>query len=162
MILETLRMFGIVIFMHLFTVVAKRTLGHDAAVLTACASVVAVFSLSSFSYLLVIRKLDGVPLHKQILPLIPPTLACLPMLLAVYGAQRGMDHLAFLATDQVLATFGERFRVFAPRLLVEVIVGAVAFVPSALLLAPTASRDLVRMVGDAWTRRRRAAVAEAV
>ncbi len=159
MILETMRMIGIVVFMHLFTYVARRTLSHDDATLVACGSVVLVFSLSSFSYLLVIRKLDGVPLHRQILPLIPPTLACVPMVLAVYGAQRGMDHLALFGSGHELASFGQRVAAFGPRLLVEILVGAVAFVPSALLLAPTASRALLRLVGDGWTRRRKGATA---
>jgi lipopolysaccharide exporter len=156
MILETARMFGIVIFMHLFTALARRTLGTDAATHVACASVVAVFTASSFTYMLVIRKLDGVPLMKQILPLVPPTLACGPMMLAVYAVQKGLPHLALFAVDHPLDTFGERLRTFGPRLLIEMVVGAVAFVPSALLLAPTASRELLRMIGDA--RRRRGAL----
>ena len=53
-----------------------------------------------------------------------------------------------------LVGFAERASVFGPRLAIEVVAGAVCFVPSALILAPTGSRQLLRMVRNALQRRR--------
>jgi hypothetical protein len=45
-------------------------------------------------------------------------------------------------------------RVFGPRVVVEMLVGALVFAPSALILAPQQSRDLLRLVRGAAQRRR--------
>jgi lipopolysaccharide exporter len=153
MILETLRMLGIVVFMHVCTLVALAFF-PGAAVLVACAAVVMVFTLSAFSYMLAIRKIDGVPLVAQVLPFLPPSLACVPMILAVYGARQAMWRWGLFALDHHAVTFTDRFHVFAPRLLVEILVGAVVFVPSALILSPRTARDFLRLILDAVKRRR--------
>jgi PST family polysaccharide transporter len=158
-IMETARMVGIVVFMHLASVVVKAALGPEAALAAACAAVVGVFALSSFGYLVLIRQVDRVPLADQILPLLAPILACAPMVLLVHGVQRGLRQLPMFGADHAVATFAERARVFGPRLAVEVLVGAICFVPSALLLAPTVSRRLVRMVRETLEKRRRAPAA---
>jgi PST family polysaccharide transporter len=153
-IMETARMLGIVVFMHLTALIAVRVLGPDAAIAAACGSVVAVFAASAFGYLVLIRKLDGVPIVDQILPLLSPFLACAPMVLLVYALQRGLDHLAAFRVDPSVVGFAERARVFGPRLAIEVVAGALCFVPSALILAPTGARQLLHMIRDAAQRRR--------
>jgi lipopolysaccharide exporter len=154
MVLEWLRLVGIVAFMHAVTFVTRLLLGPDAAVSAACAAVVLVFAASSLSYMVMIRRIDGVPLLDQIRPLLPPTLACAPMVLAVWAVQRGFDRMGIFTPLHPVRSFGERALTFGPRLLVEIVVGFLVFVPSALLLAPTASRSLLGMVGDALKRRR--------
>jgi lipopolysaccharide exporter len=158
--MEVARMVGIVTVMHTVTLGALLLLGPTAAVRAACAAVVLVFALSSLGYLRVVQRIDGVPLRDQILPLLPPTLACVPMVAAVYGVRRALDGISALAPAGVGASFRAHLFVFGPRLLAEIVAGAVVFVPSALFLAPTASRRLLAMVGDTL-KRRRAVAAEA-
>jgi PST family polysaccharide transporter len=147
-------MVGIVVFMHVATVVAGRALGHDAAATAACVAVVGVFTASALDYARVIRALDGVSLGAQIRPLVPPLVACAPMMLVIYALQHVLGDHAALASLSGLSTFAARAKVFGPRLAIEVVLGAVAFVPSALLLAPSASRQLLRLVADAAGRGR--------
>jgi lipopolysaccharide exporter len=152
--LETARMIGIVVLMHLCTLAALAFVGPARAVLFACASVVTVFSLSAFTYMLAIRELDRVPLIDQIRPILSPVVACIPMALAVYGVREALALGHLLTPDHPLLTKLDHVRIYGPRLLLEIVVGAVVFVPSALLLAPGASRELLALVRDALKRRR--------
>jgi lipopolysaccharide exporter len=161
MLVDTARMVGIVVLMHLFTVAAKAATHSEGThhprssipILAACASVGFVFSLSALSYMLVIRKIDGVSLKAQILPLLPPTLACLPMVLAIWGVRQALFKFGIFVAADVVGS-AARVRMYAPRLLLEIVVGAVVYVPSALLIAPRASRDFLRMLRDGMRRRR--------
>lgn len=153
MILETGRMVGIVVFMNLFVLIGLHYQGPGHAVRWACAAVVFVFTLSALSFLVVISQLDRVPLREQILPLLPPLLAAGPMAAAVVGARRLISHFAPVALQHAPTTW-DSVRTFAPRLIVEVLVGAVVFVPSALLLSPRSARELLKLVKDAGQRRR--------
>jgi lipopolysaccharide exporter len=110
--------------------------------LWACAAVGIAFALSSFGYFWVIRGTDGLTLREQILPLVPPLLACAPMVLAILAVRRGIVTL--------------RITSGAVALLAELLAGALIFVPSALLLAPSASRDLLGLLRTALPRRARA------
>jgi PST family polysaccharide transporter len=161
MILETARMVGIVVFMSLFIKIGMQK-GPGHAVRWACASVVFVFSLSALSYMWSVRKLDGVRLRDQILPLVPPVIACLPMAAAVVGARRIITRfgLLIIGSPEIHGTV-DQIRVFTPRLFVEILVGAVVFVPSALILAPRASRELIDLIRDAVRRRRGGGAEEA-
>ncbi len=146
MILEWARMFAVVILMHLLTLAARWAFGPEVAVLVACGAVVLAFALSALGYLGAIRRLDGIPLAAQVRPLLPPTLASIPMMGAVWAAGQLLSRTAAFDAARPLLTFAERARTFGPRLAVEVIVGAVVFVPSALLLAPESSRQLLGMI----------------
>ena len=159
MMLETARMVGIVVFMNLFVLVGMHQ-GPGHAVRWACASVVAVFTMSALSYLVAIKKLDGVSLRAQILPLLPSLVAAAPMALAVVSARRLMTYFGLFALDHPRLTTADHAREFGPRLAVEILVGAVAFVPSALLLAPLASRELISLTKNALQRRRRGAAGD--
>ena len=110
--------------------------------LWACAAVGVAFTLGSFSYFRVIRGIDGLSLREQILPLLPPVFACAPMVLAMLAARRGIAALGG-APDAV-------------NLAAELLVGALVFLPSALLLAPAASRDLIGLLRTVLPRRARA------
>jgi PST family polysaccharide transporter len=153
MMLETGRMIGIVVFMNAFVFLGLLQ-GPGHAVRWACAAVVFVFTGSALSYMVAIRQLDGVSLRAQILPLIPPMIATIPMGLAVVGARRVMTKLALFALDHPRVTSADNAREFGPRLVVEIIVGAIVFVPAALLIAPSASRELLTLVKNAIQRRR--------
>jgi PST family polysaccharide transporter len=161
MVLETARMIAIVVFMNLFIIAGWRLQGPQHAVRWACASVVFVFTMSGLSYMFVFRKLDGVSLKDQIFPLVPPILACVPMVMAVVGVRRLIMFLGLFRLDHPALRIADQVRVFAPRLVIEILVGAVVFVPSALIFAPRASRELVGLVRDAIQRRRGAAHDEA-
>ncbi len=100
--------------------------------LWACTAVGVAFTLGSFGYFWVIRRLDGLTLRAQILPLIPPVLACAPMVLAILAVRRGLVALGGPPASIAL--------------LAEVLVGALSFVPSALLIAPSASHDLLGLL----------------
>ena len=107
--------------------------------LWACAAVGIAFTLGSFGYFWVIRRIDGLTLREQILPLFPPVLACVPMVLAILAARRAL--LVLGGVPGVVS------------LLIELFVGALIFIPSALVLAPSASRDLLGLLRAARSRR---------
>ena len=156
MILEWVRMIAVVTLLHLGTTLAQALLGPSVAVLAACAAVVLAFTLSAVTYLGVIRKLDRVSLFAQIRPLLPPTLAAIPMMLAVGLVSHRLAETAAFSDGVHLIGFTARARTFGPRLVIEVLVGAAVFVPSALLLAPRASRQLLDMVRGRVARRHQA------
>ena len=110
--------------------------------LWACAAVGIAFALGSLGYFWVIRGTDGLTLREQILPLLPPLLACAPMVLAVLALRRGLTALGGVPTLAGLAA--------------ELFVGALVFVPSALRLAPAASQDLLGLLRKALPQRARA------
>ena len=158
--MEVARMVAIVVVMHTVILGALLLLGPAAAARAACTAVVLVFAVSSLGYLRVVQRLDGVPLRDQILPLLPPSLACVPMVAAVYGLQRAFDGVSALAPATIGPTFRAHLLVYGPRLVAEVAAGVVVFIPSALVLAPSASHRLLEMVGNTL-KRRRAVTAEA-
>jgi lipopolysaccharide exporter len=161
MMLETARMVGIVVVMHGFVILGQHVSGRRYAHLWACASVLVVFSLSALSYMWFIRRLDGISLADQMVPLLPPLFACVPMVLAVYGMRHLLLVTGVFPTPPDTNTVAERVAMFGPRLVMEILVGAVAFVPSALLLAPKTSREFLHVVKDAIAKRRQRAVVEA-
>ena len=108
----------------------------------ACAAVGIAFALGSFGYFCAIRRIDGLTLREQILPLLPPVLACAPMVLAVLAARRALVALGGAPSAVGLGA--------------ELLVGALVFIPSAFALAPAASRDLLTLLQTALPRRRRA------
>jgi len=76
-------------------------------------------------------KTEGITFGSVVKPLIGPLLACGPMVLAVLG---------------VRALFAPTHVPFALRVLVEVIVGAAAYVPSAFVFARRASVDFLGLL----------------
>jgi len=145
MILETGKPLALVVLMHAFAVLGPRVAGPAAlgplgqGTSWACAAVGVVFAINSFSYMVVFRRTDGLPLGAQIRELLPPVLACAPMVAAVVAVRGPLDGIGL-----------------APwmRLFVEVGVGAAVFTASALVLAPKASRELHGLVRAALARRR--------
>jgi len=107
--------------------------------LLACGAVGLTFTLNSLGFFWTIKNLDSVSLRAQILPLLPPVVACIPMVLAVLAVRHGMGGMVL---PNVL------------RLALETLVGAIIFLPSALILAPRSSRELINLLKQALLRRR--------
>ena len=141
MVLESAKTVGVVVLMHLFARWAPGGLGP--AEHWACAAVGLVFGLNALAYLALLWKTDGIPLRAQLAALGPPVLACAPMVVVVSG----LEHLLAGASPA------------GARLVIEVAAGALTFVPSALVLAPAATRELLALLGHALSRRRAAGVA---
>lgn len=125
----------------------------------ACAAVGIAFALNSFAYAGVIRWLDRISLREQLLQLVPPLLACAPMALLIHFIELPVSRTAgkfvadFFLSVSSLATIPSTKVIAGTTMIVEVLLGAVVFIASALLIAPGASRDLVRIVRDARRRR---------
>lgn len=122
----------------LHPIVEALNLEHRAP-LWACAAVGIAFALNSLGFMWEIKRVDGLTLREQILPLLPPIIACVPMVLAVLGIRHA---LADRATPMML------------KLVAETAVGALVFIPSALLLAPSISKELLKLLRHALQRRR--------
>jgi PST family polysaccharide transporter len=147
MVLETAKTAALVVLMHLFAAHGPRlaVLGRlGSGECWACAAVGLVFALSSLSYMMVFRKTDGISLSTQLGELLPPVLACAPMVAAVVALHRALP----LAHAWL-------------QLGVEVAAGGVVFVPSAFVIAPAASRELVGLLRAALARGRAVVVGPA-
>ena len=101
-----------------------------------CAGAGLAFSINALGFLYVLVRRCGFRARDLVGPLLPPLIACLPMGLAVNALHRVLS----LPTSLTLA--------------VEVLAGAIVFIPSALLLAPTSSRDLLGLLRKGLERRR--------
>jgi lipopolysaccharide exporter len=107
--------------------------------LFACAAVGVAFGASSVAYVLVLRRVDGIAVRDLVGPIVRPLLACVPLVIAVVALRRGLAPLGPLWP--------------ALQLTIEILCGALVFVPSALLIAPRASRDLLGLLRGAMKRR---------
>jgi PST family polysaccharide transporter len=135
MILESAKTASVVVVMHLFALYARRY--HAAGEWWACASVGFVFGASALSYLWAIKKGAGISLTEQLGAIAPPLLACVPMVVVVIVAERALAPVAPPAA----------------RLITEVLLGALVFIPSAFLLAPRAARELCDLIERTLLRR---------
>ncbi|WP_437897972.1 oligosaccharide flippase family protein [Sorangium sp. So ce124] len=115
-------------------------LGTIGGVLWACAGVGVAFGVHALASLWVVKRADGVPYMRLLRPLVRPLLACLPMVAAVLAVRYGMESLHGLPRGC--------------RLGAEVVVGGLAFVASALVIARQASRDFLQLAREAVRRRR--------
>lgn len=115
-------------------------LGTIGGVLWACAGVGVAFGVHALASLWVVKRADGVPYMRLLRPLVRPLLACLPMVAAVLAVRYGMQSLHGLPRGG--------------RLGAEVVVGGLAFVAAALVIARQASRDFLQLAREAVRRRR--------
>lgn len=132
MVLEILKVALIVVSMF-----ALAPLGPE----WAAAGVGLGYGLNALSYLWSLRT-EGVTFVSVVRPLVGPLLACGPMAGAVYGVRALLDPTPVPGWA---------------RLLIEIVVGAIAYVPSALVLASHSSKDLLRLLRKTLLRRRGAA-----
>lgn len=145
MVLEILRMIAIVTMMHSFAVIGGLH-GASFAPNWATAAVVVVFSLSALSYAWVIRQVDGISILSQLFPVVPPLVASIPMAIAVVGVRRLLDTYQVFTLGHSITTVAEQIRQYGPRLVIEILVGAVVFVPSALILSRRSAREVLDLV----------------
>jgi lipopolysaccharide exporter len=101
--------------------------------LWACAAVGLAFVIHAVASMAAVQVLDGVSMAELSARLGPPLLSCVPMVGAI------------AATGVVLAPAGD-----AASLVAEVVVGAGAYIVSALVIARSTSRDLLTLVRRAW------------
>jgi PST family polysaccharide transporter len=148
MILESLKTAAVVVGMHVFAILAPRIFGPgsgpiNTGEIAACAAVGIVFALNALGYMVLLTTTDGLPLGAQLAEVVPPLVACGPMVIAVVALDRTLS--ASMPAAILLSA--------------EVILGALTFVPSAFVLAPSASRELVALLlATLRTRRRQPAV----
>src|SRR6185295_18164997 len=114
-----------------------RLLGH-AGPLWACAGVGVAFAILAVAGMVMVRAEDGVDLGRLLGGVLPPLVACGPMAAAVLGVRHLLEPVG-LRPIVLLA--------------VELIVGAVVYVPSALLLAREVSREFLRLFREAVLKR---------
>jgi PST family polysaccharide transporter len=112
-------------------------LGSTFGPLAACAAPGIAFGFNALANLWVVRKMENVGIAEMVKPLVPPVLACAPMVAAVIGVRH-----AFAAA--AIPNFAA--------LAVEIVVGGVAFVAAALLIARTASKDFLALMRGARRR----------
>jgi lipopolysaccharide exporter len=89
------------------------------------------FALHALASMWLVEQSDGIPMKKMLAGMVGPLAACAPMVGAVLAARHGLG----LADHHPLAG-----------LIVELVVGAVTYVASALLLARRASADFLGLL----------------
>jgi PST family polysaccharide transporter len=112
--------------------VAFVVLGHLGGPLWACAAPGVAFTFNALTNLWVVKRMEGVPISKMLLPLLPPLVACVPMVGAVLAIRAGLAHVGPLPRFTGLAA--------------ECVGGGVVFVGAALLIAKSASRELIGLL----------------
>jgi PST family polysaccharide transporter len=142
MVLELCKTASVLVLMHVFAIGVPRLLGPGAGRLGegeawACVAVGLAFGLNALGYMWIIRRTEQISLRAQIAAVGPPILACAPMVAIVAALERTLADTTPPAV----------------RLFVEVTVGALAFLPSAWLLAPGAARELVALLRTALRRK---------
>ena len=110
--------------------------------LWACVGVGVAFGGQSLASMMVVAKKDGLRIGAFLRRCVPPLLACVPMVLAVYGTRIALVRLGIEVRGASLAA--------------EVIAGAIVYIAAALVIARSESRELVGLIRGA--RRRKGAV----
>lgn len=105
-------------------------------ILWTCGVVTAVFVLRTLALLVAVRRIDGVPLRRFLVPLARPLVACVLMVAAIYGARPLLGGLAP-----------------AVRLAVEVALGAAVYLAGAVFIFRDAAREVISLARSALRRR---------
>jgi PST family polysaccharide transporter len=100
-------------------------------VLWACVAVGIAFGLDALLGMVAVRRKDGLPISELGGGVLPTLIACAPM----YGAVFGTRYLLGLAG------WGQNLLTLA----IEIVAGVLVYIPSALLVSPTASSDLIQL-----------------
>jgi PST family polysaccharide transporter len=116
-------------------VVLLLTLGR-AGPLWACVAVGLAFTVHAAASMAVLQALDGVAVSELAAKCVPPLAACVPMVASV------------LATRLTLAGAGMRFS--AASLVAEIVAGVAVYTASAVVMARSASLDLIALARRAW------------
>lgn len=100
--------------------------------LWSCTAVGVAFALHALASMLLARHFGRVPLRAFLSALAPPLLACLPMVLAILAVRQGLQGTGLVG--------------FKVELIIEVLVGALAYLGAAAVVA---RRDLVELLSHA-------------
>jgi PST family polysaccharide transporter len=104
-----------------------------------CVAVGVAFTGKMLAYLFVLERAEGISMRRMLGPVIPPLVACGPMLAAVVGVRHGLRVLDVSPKLSLVA---------------ETAAGALVYVGAALVIARSASQELLRLVKNALQRRR--------
>ncbi len=107
--------------------------------LWACGAVGLAFGLHSLASVWTVSRLDGIAMPKFLGRLLPPLLACVPMALAVVGVRHALAQMGLHSATVSLV--------------LELMVGALTYVVSALVVARELSKDFINLVMNAIRRR---------
>ncbi len=105
-----------------------------------CVTVGAVFATNAVVSVVVCALMAKIPVHRFWRGFWQPLLACVPMVAAVMAARYGLRALGVEAPLAFLLT--------------EIVAGAMAYVPAALILAPTIAQDFLGLVKKVFSRDR--------
>jgi PST family polysaccharide transporter len=112
-------------------VAALWTLGRVSP-LWACGAVGVVFTLRMLGWGLVLRRIEQVSLRQCLGPLLPPVIACLPMITLIVLLQRFVPTSGHLSAVALLGA--------------EIVVGALAYAGASWLVARAQLRDFVALL----------------
>jgi lipopolysaccharide exporter len=119
--------------------------------LAACAAPGIAFAFNAVANLWVVQKMEQrVSIGSMLWPLLPPVLACAPMVAAVIGVRHALEAvgpLPRLVDGPLGAVIAKVIELGA-----EIVVGAAAFVGAAFLVARAASRDFIELLRGARRR----------
>lgn len=105
--------------------------------LSASVSIGIAFGAHAIAMVMIVARTEGVSPARFVPGFVGPLMACAVMACAVLGARHG---LRMAGLDSALLS-----------LLIEILVGAVVYVASALLLAPQTARDLLSLLRKAYS-----------
>ena len=107
------------------------------AILWTCGAVGAVFVLRTLALLWVVKRMDGVPLRRFLLPLLRPLIACAAMVAVIAAARPQLHALAPIT-----------------RLAIEIGLGAAVYLIGARLIFRDAAVDFLALIRSSVSRRR--------
>lgn len=114
---------------------AIATVGR-VTVLYTCGAVGVVFIGRTLALLWAIKRLDGIPVRRFLLPLLRPLVACVAMVAAILAARPALSDLAPIA-----------------RLLVEIALGAAVYLAGARLIFRAAAAEFLGLIRSSMSRR---------
>ncbi|MBI4508915.1 MAG: oligosaccharide flippase family protein [Deltaproteobacteria bacterium] len=109
--------------------------------LWACCGVGLAFGSHALLGMILVQRLDKIPVRRFVPALLPPLFACVPMVAAIVGVRAALGFIGISLPGVV-------------QLLVEVTVGASAYVGGALVLARKASSEFLTLVRKSFMRKK--------
>jgi PST family polysaccharide transporter len=106
----------------------------------ACVAVGVAFAVRAVACFVVVRIVDGTPIVRLLAPFVVPLVACVAIVVAVWGVRYGLEHAGVTARGLPLAA--------------ECIAGAIAYVVAVFAIAPARSREFIGHIKRALARTR--------
>ncbi len=115
----------------LVAIMAVITAVRGLGIIWVCVAVGVTFAIHALTSIWSVKRFENIPMMSLLIGTIPPFIACLPMVGAVYAVRYGLGQVEL--SGGVLA------------LVLEILVGGLIFIPSGLILAPSISREFIRL-----------------